>query len=154
MAKRFWLLKTEPGDFSIDDLERDRRTRWTGVRNFQARNLIRDEMSEGDEVLFYHSSAAPPGVVGLARVASPPYPDPLAERPDSPYYDEKHTRAEPRWYAVDVEFREKFSEVIPLGTLKETPELEGMLVTRRSRLSVQPVSAGHFEHVRRMGRGL
>lgn len=145
---RYWLMKTEPGSYSIDDLERDRRTSWEGVRNYQARNFMRDDMSVGDGVLFYHSSADPPGVAGTARVVRRGYPDPTAREPDSRYFDAAASEDDPRWYVVDIEFVEKFPELVPLSTLRDTPGLEAMPLNRRSRLSVQPVSEREFEIVR------
>jgi predicted RNA-binding protein with PUA-like domain len=149
---RHWLLKTEPGTYSIDDLERDGATTWEGVRNYQARNFMRDDMRPGDGVLFYHSNAEPPGVVGVARVARSGYPDPTARDPASPYHDPKASEADPRWYMVDVEFVERFPRPVALAELRGTPGLEKMPVTNRSRLSVQPVTEREFEIVREMGR--
>src|SRR5690606_17593040 len=106
--KRYWLMKSEPGSYSIDDLQRDTRTSWEGVRNYQARNFMRDDMRPGDGVLFYHSGANPPGVAGLAKIARAAYPDPTALDPDSHYYDPKATKEDPRWVMVDIEFVEKF----------------------------------------------
>lgn len=153
MAKQFWLMKSEPGAYSIDDLERDGRTHWDGVRNYQARNFMRDRMKVGDGVLFYHSSAKPPGVAGLARVVKTAYPDDSAQDPKSRYFDPKASPEDPRWFMVDIGFVEKFAQLVPLDTLKETQGLEEMLVTRRSRLSVQPVAPREFEIVSRLGRG-
>lgn len=153
MAKRYWLVKSEPNTYSIDDLERDGRTSWEGVRNYQARNYMRDEMKVGDLVLFYHSNAEPPGVVGVAKVAREGYPDSFALDPKSKYFDPKATSGNPIWVMVDIEFVERFARTVPLDELKATPELEGMLVTRRGqRLSVQPVEPPHFTCVRRLGR--
>jgi predicted RNA-binding protein with PUA-like domain len=146
----YWLMKSEPGAYSIDDLERDGTTHWDGVRNYQARNLMRDDMKEGDRVLFYHSNANPPGVAGIARVVREGYPDPTARDPKSHYFDEKASDDDPRWYMVDIAFEEKFGEVVPLATLKETAGLEEMVVTKRSRLSVQPVRKEEFEIVRKL----
>ncbi len=137
---RYWLMKSEPGSYSIADLERDGSTGWEGVRNYQARNFMRDIMQPGDGVLFYHSSAEPPGVAGLARIARAGYPDPTALDPRSPYFDPKATDQEPRWYQVDIAFEQRFPEIIPIATLREAPGLEKMLVINRSRLSVQPVT--------------
>ena len=111
---RCWLMKSEPNTYSIDDLARDGRTHWDGVRNYQARNLMR-EMEVGDRVLFYHSNANPPGVVGLARVVKEAYPDSSAQDPNSHYYDEKATPEDPRWYMVDIEFVERLSRVCAAG---------------------------------------
>ena len=155
MAKRkqYWLMKSEPDDFSIDDLERVEREAWTGVRNYQARNTMRDEMQVGDGVLFYHSNAKPSGVAGIAKIASKPYPDPTQFDKKSKYYDDKATKDEPRWVLIDVAFVEKFADVIPLADLKAEPKLDGMMVTKRGmRLSIQPVDAQHFKIVEKMGR--
>lgn len=153
MARRSWLMKTEPDVYSIDDLERDGSTSWEGVRNFQARNLLRDEIRKGDLVLFYHSVAKEKGVAGIARVVRAGYPDPHAFDKRSRYHDPKSKRQDPTWWAVDVEFVEKFPNVVTLDTLKKTKELAGMMVAKRgARLSVQPVEKEHFEIVRRLGR--
>lgn len=152
MAKRYWLLKSEPGDYSIDDLERDGRVRWTGVRNYQARNLMRDEMSVGDGVLFYHSNAKPPGVVGIARISAEAAPDRTASDPKSRYHDEKHTAKEPRWFAVEVEFVEKLPRTVSLDEIKETPALSDMVLVKRSRLSVQPVMRPEFDYIWRLAK--
>ncbi len=149
---RYWLMKTEPNTYSIDDLEREGRTHWEGVRNYQARNLMR-EMQLGDRVLFYHSSANPPGVVGEARVVREAYPDHFAQQPDSPYFDEKASADDPRWYMVDVEFVRKLPGFVSLETLKGAPGLEDMIVTQRSRLSVQPVTRDEFYIVCALGDG-
>lgn len=147
---RCWLMKSEPNTYSIDDLSRDGATQWDGVRNYQARNLMR-EMEAGDRVLFYHSNANPPGVAGLARVVKEAYPDPSAQDPDSDYHDEKATPEDPRWYMVDIEFVDRLPEFVPLAALKEAKGLEDMVVTKRSRLSVQPVRPEEFEIVCRLG---
>ncbi len=151
MAK-YWLMKTESGSYSIDELQRDGRTAWEGVRNYQARNFMRDEMQVGDAVLFYHSGAEPPGVAGLARVARSGYPDATARDPQSRYFDPKASEEDPRWFLVDLEFVEKFPEIVPLARLRETPGLEKMLVINKSRLSVQPVAEEEFRIVRTLGR--
>ncbi len=155
MAKKHWLMKSEPGAYSIDDLERDGKTCWDGVRNYQARNFMRDEMKVGDLVLFYHSNATPPGVVGIARVSKESHPDHTAWDRKDKHFDPKSKKDEPTWFMVDIEFQEKFAEVISLDELKASSELEGMLVTRSGqRRSVQPVEADHFRHVRKLGRSL
>ena len=148
-----WLLKTEPSVYSIEDLRRDRRTGWEGVRNYQARNFMRDTMRRGDRVLFYHSNAAPPGVAGIAEIVREGYPDPTARDPESPYFDPKASDEDPRWYRVDVGFVEAFPRFVPLDLLRATPGLEQMPVINRSRLSVQPVTDAEFEIVARLGRG-
>ncbi len=157
MAKQYWLVKSEPDVYSIDDLARDGTTFWNGVRNYQARNFMRDQMKVGDEVLYYHSNVpAPgePGVVGIAKVVKEGYPDHTALDRKSKYFDPKATADNPIWYMVDIAFVEKFPRVVTLAELKAEPGLEGMLVTRRGqRLSVQPVEPEHFRIVRRMGRG-
>lgn len=144
---RYWLMKSEPSSYSIDDLARDGTTAWNSVRNFQARNFMRDQMQPGDLVLFYHSSANPPGVAGLAEVATAGYPDHTARDPAGPYHDPAATEEDPRWYMVDVRFVARFDELVPLERLKADRHLDGMLVTGRSRLSVQPVEKHHFERV-------
>jgi predicted RNA-binding protein with PUA-like domain len=150
---RCWLMKTEPGIYSIDDLERDGTTPWNSIRNYQSRNFMRDDMKPGDRVLFYHSQATPPGVAGIAEVASTAYPDHTALDPKDPYFDPKASDEDPRWVMVDVKFVEKFRELVPLAALKAEPALDGMLVTTKSRLSIQPVERKHFDQVVRLGRG-
>lgn len=151
--KRYWLMKCEPDAYSIDDLQRDGTTTWEGVRNFQARNFLRDEMKVGDGVLFYASSAEPSGVTGLAEISREGYPDPFAFKKGHTYYDPKSDPENPTWYMVDVRFVEKFPQIVPLAALKETPGLEKMMVTQKgSRLSVQPVTREEFEIVRQLGR--
>jgi predicted RNA-binding protein with PUA-like domain len=147
MARVYWLMKTEPDVYSIDDLARERRGRWEGVRNYQARNHLR-AMKAGDLALFYHSSTTPPGVAGLSRVCAEAETDPTQFDPSSPYHDPKSTREAPRWSLVHVEFVEKFRELVTLEQLKSDRALAEMLVTRRGmRLSVQPVEAKHFRRV-------
>jgi predicted RNA-binding protein with PUA-like domain len=153
MPRRYWLMKSEPDVYSIEDLQREGRAEWEGVRNYQARNFMRDDMRVGDGVLFYHSNAKPPGVAGIARVCREAYPDHTAFEPTSNYFDPKSERESPRWLMVDVEFVEAFSELIPLDTLRETPGLEEMMVIKRGiRLSVQPVSRKEFDTVAKLGR--
>ena len=153
MSKRHWLMKCEPSAYAIDDLERDGRTCWEGVRNFQARNFMRDVMQEGDGVLFYASNADPPGVSGLARICRTGYPDHYAWQAGHKYFDARSTEARPVWYMVDIAFVERFPATIPLATLKETPGLEEMMVTRKgARLSVQPVTPAEYDIVAALGR--
>lgn len=148
-----WLLKSEPTEYSIADLQRDGRARWDGVRSFQARNLIRDALRPGDLGLFYHASAAPPGVAGLLRIASEPCVDPTQFDASSRYFDARATRTAPRWWAIEVQFVERFAQLLPLATLKRSTALEGMMVTRRgARLSVQPVDDAHFREILRLAR--
>jgi predicted RNA-binding protein with PUA-like domain len=142
---RHWLMKSEPDDFSIDDLERVGTEPWDGIRSYQARNYMRDEMSVGDRVLFYHSNAKPPGVVGVAEVACEPYPDPTQFDPGSRYHDPKSDAADPRWILVDVRFVAKLPRLVSLDEMRGMPELEGMVLLGKSRLSIQPVSPEHFD---------
>ena len=146
-------MKCEPEAYTIEDLERDGTTTWEGVRNFQARNSMRDDMKKGDGVLFYASNAEPSGVTGIAEVAREGYPDPFAFEEGHTYHDPKSDPDNPTWYMVDIRFVEKFPEIVPLSTLKETPGLENMVVNQKgSRLSVQPVTKEEFAIVRRLGR--
>ena len=145
--RQYWLMKSEPDVYSIDDLEADGRTHWDGVRNYQARNFMRDDMEEGDRVLYYHSNTNPPGVVGVAEVVKEGYPDHTARDPDSDYYDEKATEDDPRWYMVDIAFVRKLPRAVPLSEIKDEPALEDMVLVNRSRLSVQPVEEDEFERV-------
>ncbi len=146
---QFWLMKSEPDEASIDDLARApaQRLPWTGVRNYQARNFMRDAMRIGDGVLFYHSSCAEPGIAGLARIAGPPVPDETQFDPASPYHDAKATRDAPRWLQIDVELERK-TRLLSLREMREAPELAGMQVLQRgNRLSITPVSAAHWQAV-------
>lgn len=151
---KYWLMKTEPGCFSIDDLAAlpGRTTSWDGVRNYQARNFMRDGMSEGDLILFYHS-VKDPGVAGIARVARESYPDHTAWNPDDRHFDPKSTPEKPLWFMVDVQFVEKFERPVPLASLRGVKGLERMeLLKKGSRLSVMPVTEEEFEIVSRLGR--
>jgi predicted RNA-binding protein with PUA-like domain len=155
MAKRYWLMKSEPTVFGIDHLEKNVTEPWDGVRNYQARNMMRADMKVGDAVLFYHSNAKPPGVAGIAKVCKTGYPDHTAWDKKSKYYDSKTDPANPRWFMVDVEYVEKFADVVPLDTLKVTPGLEDMMVIRRGmRLSIQPATSDEFKIVRKLGRAM
>lgn len=139
-------MKSEPDVFSIDTLAAKKKSGWDGVRNYQARNFMRDEMRKGDMVLFYHSSCDVPGIAGLARVSQESKPDPTQFDPKSEYYDPKASRENPRWFMVEVEYVEKFIEVIALHTLKQVKGLEKMpLVQKGSRLSINPVSKKEYE---------
>jgi predicted RNA-binding protein with PUA-like domain len=136
----YWLLKSEPETFSIDDLAREKVAHWDGVRNFQARNNLR-AMRVGDRAFFYHSNANPSGIVGICEVVREAYPDHTAWDPSSKYYDPRSTPERPIWYMPDVRFVEKFPRMITLAELRRTPGLEGMALLRRGqRLSVQPVT--------------
>ena len=148
-----WLMKTEPDTFGIDDLARVKVEPWTGVRNYQARTFMRDEMKVGDRVLFYHSNATPPGVAGLAVVKRTGVVDATQFEPSSPYYDPGSKRDDPRWICVDVEFVEKLPRLIALDELRANPALDGMVLLQKgSRLSVQPVSAAHYKAVLAMAK--
>jgi len=154
MARRYWLLKCEPEAYTIDELARDGVTSWEGVRNYQARNSMRDDMKPGDGVLFYASNAEPSGVAGVAEIARGGYPDSFAFDPKHAYYDGKSDPGNPTWYMVDIRFVEKFDEIVPLARLKATAGLEAMVVTQKgSRLSVQPVTKQEFDIVTALGRG-
>jgi predicted RNA-binding protein with PUA-like domain len=134
---KYWLMKSEPSAYSIDDLARDGTTHWNGIRNYQARNYMRDDMRVGDKVLFYASNADPSGVTGVAEVVKEGYPEP----------------SDPTWSMVDIRFVEKFKQIVPLETLKQTKGLEEMVVTKKgSRLSVQPVTKPEFDIVVKLGR--
>jgi predicted RNA-binding protein with PUA-like domain len=147
-APRFWLVKTEPDVYSIDDLKRDRVTGWDGVRNYQARNFMRDDMRKGDLVLVYHSNCEPPGIVGLATVSREGHPDPTAFDPDDDHFDPKSDPDAPRWMQVELRHKRTFRRILPLATLRDDPHLAGMaLLQKGQRLSVQPVSEAHFERI-------
>ncbi len=146
-----WLMKTEPEAFSIDDLQRrPRQTEpWDGVRNYQARNFMRDRMQVGDGVLFYHSNCETPGVVGLANIASTAYPDPTQFDPESNHYDAASTQEQPRWLLVDVKFERQLARVISLAELRtHAAKLEGLaLLARGNRLSIMPVRPAHWRYI-------
>lgn len=143
-----WLMKSEPEAFSIDDLARKRKEAWDGVRNYQARNFMRDGMRTGDQVFFYHSNCAAPGIVGIATVASTAYPDPTQFDPRSRYFDAGSSRDNPRWMLVDVKFVRKLKRVVTLDELKTHAELAAMpLVQRGTRLSVQPVTKAQWDFI-------
>ena len=153
MGQRYWLMKCEPSAYTIDDLARDGQTCWEGVRNYQARNLMRDDMGVGDGVLFYASNADPSGVTGVAEISKAGYPDHFAWQKEHKYFDKRSTQSSPVWFMVDIRFVERFGSVVSLATLKATPTLDSMMVTRKgSRLSVQPVSRKEFDTVVRLGR--
>ena len=147
---RYWLMKSEPSDVSVDDVAAmpNKTVNWYGVRNFQARNFMKNEMAVGDGVLFYHSSCPEPGIVGLAEVASAPYPDPTQFDPKSHYYDPKSTPDAPRWHHVDVKLLKK-TRLLGLPELRTIPELAGMRVLQKgNRLSITPVSAAEWRKIK------
>lgn len=144
----YWLIKTEPDAFSIDDLKKAKVEPWDGIRNYQARNFMRDDMKIGDKVLVYHSVTKPPHVAGLAEVASKPYPDPTQFDARSKYYDEKSSKDNPRWILVDMKFISKAKQTLPLGDIKDDPKLEGiMLAQKGARLSIMPLSKKHYDYI-------
>ena len=150
----YWLMKSEPDVFSFDDLKtRPKKTEpWNGVRNYQARNFMRDDMKVGDLILFYHSSCEIPGVAGLARVSSKPYPDSTQFDKKSEYYDPKSTEENPRWFLVDVSFEENLEMHVSLEELKKHKKLEEMrLLQRGNRLSILPVTPEEFNYIRKLG---
>ena len=145
---RYWLMKSEPSAFSIDDLERVGTEPWDGVRNYQARNYMRDDMQPGDRVLFYHSSTDRPGVVGTATIARAAYPDPSSWDPDSKYFDPKSSPEHPRWMMVDVAYESRFAAPVTLAELRAVPALQDMLLLRKGqRLSIQPVTEREYRTV-------
>ena len=148
---RYWLMKSEPHVYPFSQLVEDGSTHWDGVRNYQARNMMRDELKLGDMVLFYHSNTKPPHVAGIARVSREGYPDHTSWDPESKYYDEKSSPENPRWIMVDIEAVQEI-EKVSLVDIKANPALEGMpLVQKGQRLSVQPVSKEQYDEICRMG---
>lgn len=146
----YWLFKSEPDVFGIDHLMKvpKRTEHWDGVRNYQARNMMRDEMRKGDLAFFYHSNCAEPGIVGIVEIVRGGYPDFTAFDPDTKYFDPKSDPDNPRWYMVDVKFKRRLKRTVTLTELKEHPELEGMpLVRKGNRLSVMPVAPEHWEFI-------
>lgn len=151
MSKRkYWLMKSEPDAYSIDDLERDGVEPWDGIRNYEARNYMRDEMNVGDGVLFYHSNVRPPVIVGTMAVASEPYPDPTQFDPNSKYFDEKSSEDDPTWELVDVRFVQKFKNPVTRDAVKEEPELRDMVLLNRFRLSITPVTEKEWLKIHEM----
>ncbi len=151
--EKFWLIKSEGDCYSIDHFKQDKKTSWSGVRSYQARNYMRDEMSIGDLALFYHSNDKPSGVYGLAKVASKPHPDHTQFDPKDEHYDPKSTQENPQWICVDFSFVKKFKHPISLTELKADPKLDGMYVRRKGdRLSIQPVSKKHFEYILKLAQ--
>ncbi len=146
----YWLMKSEPSTFSIDDLKSrpDKTEPWDGVRNYQARNFMRDDMKKGDQVFFYHSNCPEPGIVGLATVASASYPDPTAFDPEDSHYDPKSDADKPRWYLVDVKYKRKLKRTITLQELKQHHMLADMkLLQKGNRLSIMPVTKRQWDYI-------
>ena len=149
--KQYWLIKSEPDSYSIDDLKRDKKTLWEGVRNYQARNFMMHGMRVGDEVLFYHSNAEPPGIAGTAVVSALAVPDPSAQNAKSQYFEPKASVEKPIWYCTEVRFQRKFSQLISLEKLRNRRELSEMLLLKKgTRLSVFPVTPSEFKAVCQM----
>ena len=149
----YWLMKSEPDVFGIDDLERVGVEPWEGVRNYQARNMMRDDMKKGDLAFFYHSNTKVPGIVGVLRIHREGYPDAAAFDPEHTYYDPKSDPEKPRWYRVDVAFKDRFDEVIPLSWLKEQPELADCpLVRKGNRLSIMPITDQQWHFIMKQAR--
>ncbi|UCC26605.1 MAG: EVE domain-containing protein [Gemmatimonadales bacterium] len=146
---KYWLMKSEADVYSIDELKKDRTTMWDGVRNYQARNNMR-EMRKGDRVLYYHSRQTPPAVVGLANVVKEAYPDPTQFDRKSKYFDAKSNLQDPRWWLVDVRFDRKFDTPVALQEIKDDAKLSGMVLVNNSRLSVQPVTKAEFDRVMKL----
>jgi predicted RNA-binding protein with PUA-like domain len=154
LAKKYWLFKSEPGAFSIDDLEKSpgKKTYWDGIRNYQARNFIRDEMRKGDGVLFYHSNADPLAVVGYCEIVKEAYPDHTQFDPDSKYFDPGAIQKDPRWFMVDIKLIRKFKHPVTLKEIKENPKLKDFrLIQRGNRLSVFPVDKKEWDEILKMG---
>lgn len=145
---QYWLMKSEPDVFGIDDLQQVGIEPWDGVRNYQARNMMRDQMQPGDQVFFYHSNCEVPGIVGIAEIATQGYPDDTALNPEAKYFDPKSDPQNPRWYRVDVKFVRKLKRNISLQELREQPSLENMpLVRKGCRLSVMPVTPKEWQDI-------
>ncbi len=155
MAVKYWLFKSEPEAFSLQDLKNSKNgtTYWNGVRNYQARNFMRDEMKSGDKALFYHSSTDIPAAVGVCEIVKEGYPDFTAFDPDDHHYDPKSKKDSPAWYMVDIKFVEEFNSPVSLQQIKENPKLQNMrLVQRGNRLSVMPVEEAEFKEIVKMGK--
>ena len=151
--KNYWLMKSEPDVYSMDDLKRDKTTYWDGVRNYQARNFLRDKMKKGDLAFFYYSNAEPSGIAGIVEIAQEGYPDPSAFQRSDVHFDPKSTKEKPVWFAVEIRFVEKFNRLIPLEELRRTKGLEEMVLLKRGRLSVQPVRPEEWTRILNLGRG-
>lgn len=149
MAKKYWLFKAEPHIYGIDHLAAapQKIGRWDGIRNYQARNFLRDQVALNDEVFIYHSSCKNVGIVGTAKVVKTAYPDPTQFNPESDYYDPKSTMENPRWVSVDIQLTKVFPTLIPLAEIKMQPQLENMVLVKQSRLSTQPVTAEEWKTI-------
>lgn len=152
---KYWLMKSEPDEFGIDDLKKvgKKGAHWDGVRNYQARNFMRDDMKKGDLAFFYHSNTKIPGIVGVMEISREAYPDHTAFDPDDKHYDPKSDPDKPRWYMVNVTFKEKFKDTVSLQELRENPAIEEMLILRKgNRLSITPVTAQEWKAVMSMAK--
>jgi len=149
---QYWLMKSEPDVFSIDKLKKEKKTLWDGVRNYQARNFMRDQMKPGDQVLFYHSNATPPGIAGLAEISKETVPDPSQFDSSGEYFDPKASCEKPRWFCVTVSYKQKFKNFISLDELRKNKDLKDLLVIKKGqRLSIQPVQKKEFDLICKMG---
>lgn len=147
----YWIFKTEPSNYSIDDLQKDKVTEWSGIRNYQVRNMIRDEMNIGDTVLIYHSSTKEIGITGEAKIVSKAHPDPEQFKKRSQYFDLKSLRENPTWLSVQVEFIQKFKEILPLNDMKKESSLQNMrLLQRGNRLSITPISKSQYTALKKL----
>ncbi|MEW6776836.1 MAG: EVE domain-containing protein [Bdellovibrionota bacterium] len=153
MGKQYWLMKSEPDVFSFEDLKKAHKqtTFWDGVRNYEARNFLRDKIKKGDGVLYYHSNAEPSGVAGLAVVVKEGYPDPTQFDPKDDHYDADSKKDEPRWYGVDVQYGEAFKKMVTLEDIRKTPALKNMMLLKRGRLSVTPVTPEEWKIILKLG---
>ena len=147
----YWLFKTEPDDISLDDIAAAGTMRWDGIRNYQARNFLRDQVAIGDEVLIYHSQCKAVGVVGSVVINAAAYPDPAQFNPQSPYYDAKASEAAPRWFCVDIHYQAHFTRPVLLHDIKQDPHLQDMILIKQGRLSVQPVSPAEWQRIVTLG---
>lgn len=155
MAIKYWLMKSEPNVFSIDDLAKSKNqtTYWDGVRNYQARNFLRDEIKIGDKVIFYHSNSEPPGAAGICEVVKEGYPDFTAFDPENSHYDPKSKKESPTWFMVDIKLIKKFSHFVSIDEMRENKKLQGMkLLQRGNRLSVIPLTKQEFDEIIKMGK--
>ncbi len=152
MSKHYWLMKTEPSVFSIDDLQKQQKAWWDSIRNYQARNFMMKDMQVGDEILIYHSSAEPPGVAGLAKVSQLAKPDPVQFDKTSDYFDPKASKEKPIWFCVQIEYVSKLKNFVPIEQLRAEPKLKDLLALKRGqRLSIQPVSEKDFNFIKKLG---
>ncbi|WP_299594554.1 EVE domain-containing protein [uncultured Microbulbifer sp.] len=149
----YWLFKSEPDEYSLSDLkdEPGQVGRWDGIRNYQARNFLRDQVGKGDGVLFYHSACKIPAIVGTARVVRTAYPDPAQFDPESKYFDLKATAENPRWFCVDIQWQSEFTRPVALKEIKQNPALAGMVLVKQGRLSIQPITADEWRTLKQLG---